>query len=472
MTTEPSQMQRITPKALHSWLRTNKSPRKEFVLLCGLAALVICVTVTVYLRRTTAINNRVTGIHDRSSSRDNLTNEFSSLSSKLKEAVDNLRRPGKNIFIAFSYWEQLTLATNNFLDLTALAAYGGRHVVVPFVRDSSFYGSPTEQGSETLALYYNVTALNQTLRSRGHGTLISWKEFQDVCQGKLDVLVHFDYTTNRQTIQAFFLCNISRHVNTSFTGFKVGRTICMNVFAVDSIEKFENEVVNRLPCVGLTEWKGCNKRAPFRAQFNLSSVVTHLTRSADSAVFFNSKLLQVARDFITKNLGPHFVSVHIRTERILKYGTAHRNITAVKKCISNVLSLIQRHKNVSTAHIPVFLAADFADYGSSSKRVKTARENAKSLMKILAPLNAVIFQPSTYNLTDRGEVAIVEMNILVSGEHLFAVGGGTFQKWIVNQFLNKNSTDKVSFAKRRSKMCNCFYMISNSIRMVTQMTIQ
>ena len=32
------------------------------------------------------------------------------------------------------------MATNNFLNLTALAGQGGRQVVVPFVKDSHFRG--------------------------------------------------------------------------------------------------------------------------------------------------------------------------------------------------------------------------------------------------------------------------------------------------------------------------------------------
>ena len=48
-------------------------------------------------------------------------------------------------------------------------------------------------------------------------------------------------------------------------------------------------------------------------------------------------------------------------------------------------------------------------------------------MKIQAPLKPVMFQPSVYNLTDRGTVAIVEMNILVSGKHLSVVGVGQFE---------------------------------------------
>ncbi|KAL9959405.1 hypothetical protein ACROYT_G032728 [Oculina patagonica] len=376
----------------------------------------------------TIVNNRITGVLDGSHSRNNIaTNQPNRFLNK--EAIDNFTRTGKKIFIAVNHWEQLTATTNNFFDLTALAAYGGRQVVVPFVNNSRFHASPTTRGFETLALYYNVTALNRTLRSRGHGTLISWKEFQEVCQGKLDVLVHFDYTKLKKTkaytqatMEGIYPCkNTSRN---TLREFKIEKTICVNVFAVHSIEKFENDIVKRLPCVGLAEWRGSNNKRSYRAQFDLSSVVTHVMRTHDAASFFSPKILHVAQDFVAKNLGPLFFSVHIRTEKILQTGNTLRNISTVRKCISNLSTLVQKHKNVSTAHIPVFLAADFADYGSSTRQVKPARENANSLMKILAPLKPVIFQPSAYNLTDRGAVAIVEMNILVSAKHLFVVGGG------------------------------------------------
>ncbi|KAJ7374916.1 hypothetical protein OS493_005274 [Desmophyllum pertusum] len=354
------------------------------------------------------------------------------------------------------------MAMNNFLDLTALAAYGGRHVVVPFVKDSLFYGSGIKEGFETLALYFNVTALNRTLLSRGHGTLISWKEFQDVCKGKLDVLVHFDYTslpkttTYSQGTRAFFPCK-DRHKNT-FGDFKVRTTLCMNVFALDSVEKFENEVVKRLPCVGLAQWRG-SANSPYKAQFKLSSVVKDRMRSQDADILFSSNLLQVARDFIAKNLSPLFVSVHIRAERILQLGKTIRDIATVKKCISNLTMQLQSTTNVGKVSIPVFVAADFAEFGSSTRLARSARKETKPLMKILGPLRPVSFQPSAYNLTDRGAVAIVEMNILASAKHLFVVGGGTFQGWVVNQFLKKNNIEHRSTVKCRSEQCNnlCYF---------------
>ena len=409
-----------------------------------------------YLQTTSKIDNGNI-FYDRARSRHRTTNQSSSSVYKKKEK-ESARRSGRKFFVAFNYWEQLTMATNNFLHLTALAAFGGRQVVLPFVKDSRFYGAPTEKGFETLALYYNVPALNRTLRSRGHGTLISWKEFQEVCQGKLDVLVQFDYTKlteskeYNRTTRPFFPCKTRR--KNIFRDLQAKRTICMNVFAVDSVEKFENDVIERLPCIGLAEWRGSNRQRSFRAQFNLTAVVPDRMDFFDATTFFSSRLLQVARDFIAKRLGPFFVSVHIRAENMLAVGSTFNNSTAVKKCISNLTTLVQRYKNASRAPIPLFLATDFADYGSSSKRGILARENAKSLMKIIAPLKPISFQPSAYNLTDHGAVAIVEMNILASGKRLFVVGGGSFQGWQVDIFINKANIDQNAKAKCENALCN------------------
>lgn len=230
------------------------------------------------------------------------------------------------------------MASNNLLDLTALSAYGERQVVLPLVRNSRFYGEPSKKVFETLALYYNVSALYHTLRLRGHGTLISWREYQELCQGKLDTLVDFDHqhltgskTFNRSK-REFSPCEVPK--SNPFGDLKVERTICMNVCDVDSVEKFENDVIERLPCVGLAHWRGSNTETSFRAQFELPAVPDRM-RSSDVDIFFNSNLLQVARDFIAKRLGPFFVSAHIRTERMLTFGITFNNSVAVKKCISN-----------------------------------------------------------------------------------------------------------------------------------------
>ena len=437
--------------ALLKGIPTNRTLRVALILFCGITAIIL------FFQR-----KIITQLGDTEASlplaRKGIYVKFNT---SPKESVGNLQSAGRKIFIAVNYWEQLTAATNNFLDLTAVAAYGGRKVVVPFVKNSRLYGFATTKGFKTLDLYYNVSALNHTLRSRGHGTLISWKEFQDVCQGKLDVVVRFEYTKLRKTIKynqatrPFYPCNTSLN-DTISIGIKVDRTICMNVFAVKSDAIFENEVIERLPCVGLDQWRGSNTERFYRAQFKLSPNVTKRLYSDETAKFFNSKLLHVARDFITKSLGSLFISVHIRTEKLLKDGRHIKNMAMIMKCISSLTARVQRYNNVNATPVPVFLASDFADFGSSSLGVNTPRENSESLMNILAPLKPIVFQPSIYNLTDRGAIAIVEMNILVSAKRLFVLGGGTFQKWILKEFFHKNNIDQRFDVKCRSKMCNLF----------------
>ena len=415
----------------------NISQRKKLFIFSG----IISVIVVFYLSR--FINNKITDNPYGLYSRHKKTDQLKSFPSK---EVEDTSQPEKKIFIAFHYYEQLTMATKNFLDLTALAAYGGRQVVVPFVKDSMIYGVARE--NKTLELYYNITALNHTLRSRGHGMLVSWKEFQDVCEGKLDVLVRFYYTPPKTygRDKAVFPCN-RHHTNSTFNGFKVTRTTCINVFSLDSVSKFEDEVVQGLPCVGIAGWRGISrfKNRP-RPHFNLSSIVADPLFSPDAAVFFSSQLLQIARDFITNNLnnlGTEFVSVHIRAERILKWGG--NMISTVEKCLSNLKAQVEKITNASALPrpVPVFLATDFTEFGSSSPYVTNARQNAKSLLEILAPLKPITFQPSAYNLTDRGAVAIVELNILASGKRLFVLGSGNFQSWVVTQFLKKNPRSTV-----------------------------
>ena len=116
--------------------------------------------------------------------------------------------------------------------------------------------------------------------------------------------------------------------------------------------------LQQLPCVGLAQWRGSNNRRSFRAQFKLSAVVPHRIRFRDAASFFSSRLLQVARDFIAKSLGPFFVSAHIRAEKMLTFGNTLNDNEALKKCIPNLTTRLQRYQNASRAPIPLFLATD------------------------------------------------------------------------------------------------------------------
>ena len=128
--------------ALLSRMSANKSLLKALVLFSG-----ITVVLFIYFVRNTTIINRSldTAINDVSHSLHGANNQLDSFQ-RNNEAVDNLRRPFNKIFLAFGYWEQPTAATNNFLDLRALAAYGGQQIVVPSVTERLVILSPTDRG--------------------------------------------------------------------------------------------------------------------------------------------------------------------------------------------------------------------------------------------------------------------------------------------------------------------------------------
>ena len=332
----------------------------------------------------------------------------------------------KKFLIAFGYWEQLTQATNSLLKLTALAAYTGREVVIPFVKDSKFYG--TGRINHTLSSYFNLHELNRRLHFSGHAKLVGWDRFRHSCQHRLDVLVSFDY----------YFQNASLNVGT-YARLTVTKTTCVYARALHSAKAFEKKIAKSHKCVGIIQWRGNDEsRKEARAQFNLtSSVIKPLSFNDLDTNFFSVKLKFIAKDFIEQNLRPDYISIHLRAEAVLYHG---RSMDFLKQCISD---LIERAQIVAgSLSLKVFLSTDFSKYGSDSRN-RYLRNEAASIMELLTKklIQPVTFDPTDYVLTDNGAIAIVETNILTAGRRLFLLGGGSFQAWIKKMFLTKNNFD-------------------------------
>ena len=248
------------------------------------------------------------------------------------ENGSSIQRRNLKFYIAFGYWEQLTQATNNLIALTALASYSGHQVVVPFVIDSHFYGHKMKN-SETLALYYNLSAFNNTLRSHGYSNLVSWETFQSVCRDKLDLLIQFSYGTEASRRQR---TTEIQGFQTRF-GFNISKTVRVDSGMLRSVESFLDKVVKGSKCVGIEEWRG-NKEVPYRAFFPLP-IDIHSSLSTSKIAFFNARLLEIVDDFINKTLGSNYISLHIRTEHILR--RSNGNFTTLVNCIKKQASLIK-----------------------------------------------------------------------------------------------------------------------------------
>ena len=329
-------------------------------------------------------------------------------------------------FIAFSFYEQFSMATSNLLSLTALAARSGRQVVVPFVSGSKFFGN-LQTG--TLDRYYNISEFNRFLRSQGLATLVTWKKFQGTCKQNLDMLLTFSKLYNiRKNGQQFYPCDVQEDI---FHGFKVGKTVCFdNDFG--SLEIFQQKVIKGFPCVGIKEWRGHG--GYHRTKFRLPKA----SRKMELYHFFNTKLVQIAHDFITNNLGPDFISIHIRLQNL---GGGMNRIARFNQCLSETSEEVIKRKDPRYA-LTVFIAGDIFPFGSKGMQIERKQGVASFYKDYLGNLNPIRFQPSFYNLTDRGSVAIVEMIILSSGKKLFRIGEGSFGKWINFQFEEKNPDGK------------------------------
>lgn len=345
----------------------------------------------------------------------------------------------EKFLIAFDYWEQLTQATNSLLKLTALAAYTERQVVIPFVKDSKFYGTGRIL-NQTLSAYFNLYELNRKLQLNGHAKLVGWDRFRHSCQNRLDVLVSFDYyfqnvgSLNDST--AVYPC---KNPVRTYALLNVTKTTCVYARALHSPEAFENEIAKSHKCVGIIQWRGNDEsRKGARAQFNLtSSVIKSMSFNHLDTNFFNVKLKFIAKDFIEHNLRPDFISIHLRAEAVLYHG---RSMDYLKQCISQ---LSERAQIVADSlSLKVFLSTDFSKYGSDSRN-GYLRNEAALIMELLRKklTQPVTFDPADYVLTDNGAIAIVETNILTVGRRLFLLGGGSFQAWIKNMFLIKNNFD-------------------------------
>ena len=291
-------------------------------------------------------------------------------------------------YIAFRYWEQLTMATNNLIALTALASYSGHQVVVPFVKDSMFLGyTISSDDTQILALYYNLSAFNNTLSSHGYSTLVSWETFQSVCRGKLDLLIRFKYG------EEAFRRQQTTEIQSPQTakGFNISKTVRVDSGMLRSVDSFLDKVVKGSKCVGIEEWRG-NHTASYKAFFPLP-INIHSSLSTFHVAFFNEKLLEIVDDFINKTLGSNYIALHIRTEQILK--RSNGNFTFLVNCIKKQASLIKNIRARHPNYNKLFVAADFTAFGSQSPWISEARSRASLLLKHLHELfdNMVFLQP-------------------------------------------------------------------------------
>jgi len=225
---------------------------------------------------------------------------------------------------------------------------------------------------------------------------------------------------------------------------EIRQTICIDPEVLTSFERLESEVLRDSPCVGIAEWRGIGYG---RTHFFLPSAILSPFSIIDD-VPINRDLLQIAKEFVSARLGNDFISVHFRSEWILKVNNA--NASYLFQCLRQLGAKIQETKDKIGVK-KIFLATDFTKFGSKSYGVETAKENSKQLQDMLNKIldNPETFDPDAMNISDGGSAAIVEMMILTAGKKLFLVGGGNFEEWMKIKFekVDNNVSVKICYHK-------------------------
>ena len=360
------------------------------------------------------------------------------------------------VYVYEHYWEQLTMNTRVLMALAAQAKFGGRFVLEPKVKDSTFgdTGFP-------LRTYYNVTQMNALLQANGYSTFVTEDEFDKECSNndQFDAILHFLYQDNKAVS---FLKNkfsittrqydeISRRArkNSGWTDckslkpyFSPGLKIfCVDPTIITEWSVLEQGILRDIKCLGIFVWRGIG----FRSRTSFSE--KHVNVSSKEIHFLlkpSLSILNEAEIFIKTHLSESgYIAVQVRGEKVV----IQHNLKRLKKCLRLLVNLVKNTKK-SFGISKVFVATDMSNFGSGSwaGSLKTQNLDAHALKIIQSALmeriGAVVYKPSAdWQTPDRGAVSLVELSIMAHAQHLLTIGTGSFQEWAVANFLEFHKDD-------------------------------
>lgn len=379
----------------------------------------------------------------------------------------------KFLFVLHHY-EQLGKATENLVQLCAIAKQMNRFIIEPFVRDSRMCGVPGgwygEQRKRSrlfrpFSSYFDVDVFNDLLSSSGYATMEKLETFKTSCSGERTTIVHFNYADSdaeeslrkwynlsadqynkvKSDIQRRGYCDcpfIDKGLNISnrIGDLKVGRELCVDPEKIRSIDEFEEQVLQNDRCTVIVHWRGIGKnRTHFKPRVKLKpwNLVTSLKHS-------NLIRNEVARFKEVSFIDNHpYIAVHVRSERQLQwYG-----IEKLNKCIAVMIQQVEKLKERYKID-KIFISTDLSAYGSDTLIFPAAQDTEfrqklgtiqSEIFEKLQPLSYTPHAKKTSVLFDKGVVAITEMNLLFGSSHLVTIGAGTFQQWIIDVFIKQHT---------------------------------
>ena len=354
---------------------------------------------------------------------------------------DNWVRTGKSkLVLALTFWEQLTMATNNLFHLVRVSSHWGARVVVPFTRNSRLFGLP-QAGMLPLDLVFDVGKLMNLMSTKFK--LPPMEHFDEfISRGSRNVIfisLYYDRFTRHQAVDCYRkasrlalspLNEIAQRRNLSL--FRIAHCCSLNgklVITPDAISNMCKLTEFEDYTVIIRNWRGfvCVPRQPRLVIPSLCRQGKHLINGTTGSYPHSQFVFGNATMFIWSQLQDKgYIGVHIRGDSLI---VRNRSVPGIiPQCFSQLSSVLFN----LTSTYPGFPTLLFGDHKVSSVFGGNLRQHN---------LTHLHFNPLQFGASaDNGFVAQVESCIAARAQVLVIVGGGSFAAQIMARYKHNSAT--------------------------------
>lgn len=392
--------------------------------------------------------------------------------------------------LGLNFWEQMNMATVNFLKLCCLASKWNATTVKPFTYNSRFYGLRNFKADDyvnislpakELDLLYNIDSLNSVLYRHRIPQLVNYNDFLHhsvrnltvlhfiaerevrevpVMEGwvkeELPRLFQYDNVVDCSRLLRAYATKLltaltaeTEHVGVK--SFQFGKYYCVNMSQMTSPQEIARKAgLKRFGnfSVVVVNWRGMTNQTMISSARGLhlnnrvlmqDSCHYELPPTFDNIVAHSDVVLRAVQQHMEHLNLDRFTAVHFRSE---KMGTrSPRFPGSFERCFLEALGIRDRILR-SRINLTAITLVDYGPYSSDTcKKCRGSTEMRRLLRKWhVKPLPH--FDPTVTGASeDSGFAAAVEMELLVHGEYLILCGGGAFQSQAALRFLKRNPKD-------------------------------
>ena len=391
----------------------------------------------------------------------------------------------KRYVIGVSYWEQFGMAVRNMFQLVTLANDWGSRVVEPYSVNSRLFGlkeiifrrNPTTNDHPSnsdrvvtpllLRELVNLDQLNEAMCNHGLPGVVKHEEFiNDIPQDT--IIIQFVHTYSNPSdlnvppdkkgkiLEQFksnniidcsqLLSDYHGMITVALEHETARRPLIRQYYCVDATKLITSRELTTLLTyphltVVVVDWHGYSSRA----MVYHSAKGPHVNKRVTLSTLYKGPslaILELPHSERVENatmkyrqqvdLPTSYIAVHIRSEKM-----GHIQISQagfVSSCLKKMYTIIGQLKELyNIKHVVICMDAGVRG-SDSCVNCRGGSETLKILHHYQLQVTRV--DPTLIGeVDDSGLVALIEMNLLSTGDHLVLVGGGSFQNQTKSHFI-------------------------------------